>query len=77
MLAMDDHRLSRIEAEVDGLHESVQKLNTTTALLEQSVLRMITQQDKRQAWFDKIFMVGMGVFISAFVTWVIQGGLGQ
>ena len=74
---MDEHRLARIESEVDGLHDSVQKLNTTTALLEQSVLRMIQQQDKRQAWFDKIFMVTMGVLVSAFVTWIIQGGLTQ
>ena len=75
---MDDEthrRIQRLENEVDELHGAVSSISTNIALLTQSMDNMAKVQDRRSVVIDRVFMIGMGVFVSAFVTWVIRGGL--
>ena len=70
-------RISRLEESQDTLEDSLNKLNTTIALLDQTVETMAKREEKRQQFMDRTILFLVGGVISAFIAWVVRGGLGQ
>ena len=70
-------RISRLEESHETLEDSLNKLNTTIALLNQTVEAMAKREEKRQQFMDRTILFVVGGIISAFIAWVIRGGLGQ
>ena len=70
-----ERRVSSLESSHDDLSESVNALNTTIALLNQTVVTMSKNEEKRQQFFDRALLFGVGGIITAFVSWVVRGGL--
>ena len=70
-------RISRLEESHETLEDSLNKLNTTIALLNQTVETMAKREEKRQQFMDRTILFVVGGIISAFIAWVIRGGLGQ
>lgn len=70
-------RVARLEEAHGDLEASVNKLNTTIALLNQTVEIMAKNEEKRQQLLDRSVLFVVGGFISAVVAWVVRGGLGQ
>jgi len=59
------------------LNESVVKLNTTIALLNQTIEMMAKNEEKRQQLLDRSVLFIIGGFVTAGVAWIVRGGLGQ
>lgn len=76
-MASDDleRRIASLEKSHDDLSDSVIALNTTIALLNQTVTTMSKNEEKRQQFFDRTLLFGVGGIMTAFVSWVIRGGL--
>tara|TARA_R110000744_G_scaffold19915_1_gene52361 strand:+ start:1004 stop:1237 length:234 start_codon:yes stop_codon:yes gene_type:complete len=75
---MTDHleqRVSRLEQEQDNLGKALSTLNTTLALLNQSVETMSSNEEKKKQLLDKGLLFVIGGFIAAFVAWIVRGGL--
>ena len=70
-------RISRLEESQESLEDSLNKLNTTIALLNQTVEAMAKREEKRQQFMDRTILFIVGGIISAFIAWVVRGGLGQ
>jgi hypothetical protein len=70
-------RIDRLEESHQTLEDSLYKLNTTIALLNQTVEAMAKREEKRQQFFDRTSLFVVGGIISAFLAWVIRGGLSQ
>jgi len=70
-------RISRLEESHESLEDSLNKLNTTIALLNQTVETMAKREEKRQQFMDRTVLFIVGGIISAFIAWVVRGGLGQ
>ncbi len=70
-------RISRLEESHETLEDSLNQLNTTIALLNQTVEAMAKREEKRQQFMDRTILFVVGGIISAFIAWVIRGGLGQ
>jgi|TARA_Y100000296_G_scaffold21952_1_gene25977 uncharacterized coiled-coil protein SlyX len=70
-------RISRLEESHETLEDSLNKLNTTIALLNQTVETMAKREEKRQQFMDRTILFVVGGIISAFIAWVVRGGLGQ
>ena len=70
-------RISRLEESHETLEDSLNKLNTTIALLNQTVEAMAKREEKRQQFMDRTVLFVVGGIISAFIAWVVRGGLGQ
>jgi uncharacterized membrane protein len=70
-------RISRLEEAHETLEDSLNKLNTTIALLNQTVETMAKREEKRQQFIDRTILFVVGGIISAFIAWVVRGGLGQ
>ena len=70
-------RISRLEESHETLEDSLNKLNTTIALLNQTVESMAKREEKRQQFMDRTVLFVVGGIISAFIAWVVRGGLGQ
>ena len=70
-------RISRLEESHETLEDSLNKLNTTIALLNQTVETMAKREEKRQQFMDRTILFLVGGIISAFIAWVVRGGLGQ
>lgn len=70
-------RISRLEESHETLEDSLNKLNTTIALLNQTVETMAKREEKRQQFMDRTILFVVGGIISAFIAWVVKGGLGQ
>jgi|TARA_R100000081_G_C4771763_1_gene145996 hypothetical protein len=70
-------RISRLEESHETLEDSLNKLNTTIALLNQTVEAMAKREEKRQQFMDRTILFVVGGIISAFIAWVVRGGLGQ
>ncbi len=75
----DDHerRIQRLEATQADVVKSLSELNTTIALLNQTVQTMASNEEKKRQLLDKGLLFVIGAFLSAFVAWVIRGGLSQ
>ncbi len=72
-----DRRILRLEESHEAFEESLNRLNTTIALLNQTVESMAKREDKKQQFLDRTGLFVVGGIISAFLAWVIRGGLGQ
>jgi len=72
-----ERRVSKLEEANDHLEKSIIQLNTTIALLNQTVETMAKNEEKRQQLLDRSVLFVIGGFISAIVAWVVRGGLGQ
>lgn len=72
-----ERRLLKLEEANDHLEKSIVQLNTTIALLNQTVETMAKNEEKRQQLLDRSVLFVVGGFISAVVAWVVRGGLGQ
>lgn len=72
-----ERRLGKLEDSHDALEASIVQLNTTIALLNQTVETMAKNEEKRQQLLDRSVLFVIGGFISAIVAWVVRGGLGQ
>jgi len=70
-----ERRVSSLESSHDDLSDSVNALNTTIALLNQTVVAMSKNEDKRQQFMDRALLFGVGGIMTAFISWVIRGGL--
>ena len=70
-------RISRLEESQETLEDSLNQLNTTIALLNQTVETMAKREEKRQQFMDRTILFVVGGIISAFIAWVVRGGLGQ
>jgi uncharacterized coiled-coil protein SlyX len=72
-----ERRVSKLEDSNNHLEKGIVQLNTTIALLNQTVENMAKNEEKRQQLLDRSVLFVIGGFISAMVAWVIRGGLGQ
>ena len=70
-------RIDRLEESHQTLEDSLYRLNTTIALLNQTVEAMAKREEKRQQFFDRTSLFVVGGIISAFLAWVIRGGRSQ
>ena len=70
-------RLDRLEVSHETLEDSLNQLNTTIALLNQTVETLAKREEKRQQFLDRTILFAVGGIISAVVAWVVRGGLGQ
>lgn len=70
-------RLERLETSQETFEDSLNQLNTTIALLNQTVETMAKREEKRQQFLDRTILFAVGGIISAAVAWVVRGGLGQ
>jgi exonuclease VII small subunit len=72
-----ERRIGKLEESNDALEASIVQLNTTIALLNQTVETMAKSEEKRQQMLDRSVLFVIGGFISAIVAWIVRGGLGQ
>lgn len=72
-----ERRIIKLEEAYDDLESTLIKLNTTLALLNQTVENIAKAEEKKQQLMDRSILFVVGGFISATVAWVIRGGLGQ
>jgi predicted nucleic acid-binding Zn-ribbon protein len=82
---MDDNatnRLSRLESEIDDLHKdhralmsTINNINITMALLQQTLKDVKQDQQMRAAFNNKIIIFLIGGFLSAVIAFVVRGGL--
>ena len=72
-----ERRISKLEENHDDLEASIIQLNTTIALLNQTVDLMAKNEEKRQQLLDRSVLFIVGGFVSAFIAWIVRGGLGQ
>lgn len=72
-----ERRVSKLEDSHDDLDQSLTQLNTTIALLNQTVETMAKNEEKRQQLRDRSLLFVVGGLISSVMAWVIRGGLGQ
>ena len=70
-------RLLKLEEAQDHIEASLVKLDTTIALLNQTVEVMAKNEEKRQQLLDRSVLFIIGGFISAVIAWIVRGGLGQ
>jgi prefoldin subunit 5 len=76
-MTQEERRLEKLEAAYVKLEDNISELNTTIALLNQSLDNILLKEEKRQQMRDRSVLFVVGGFISAFVAWVVRGGLGQ
>lgn len=70
-------RISRLEESQEAFEDSLNSLNTTIALLNQTVEALAKREEKRQQFMDRSGLFVAGGFISAVIAWIVRGGLGQ
>jgi uncharacterized coiled-coil protein SlyX len=72
-----ERRIAKLEEAYDDLESTLIKLNTTLALLNQTVENIAKAEDKKQQLMDRSILFVVGGFISATVAWIVRGGLDQ
>ena len=72
-----ERRVVLLEATQDDLKKSLNSLNTTLALLNQTVSTMAENERKKKEMLDKGILFVIGGFIAAAVAWIVRGGLSQ
>jgi len=70
-----ERRVDKLEEVQANLSSSLNTLNTTLALLNQSVNTIATNEEKKRAMLDKGILYVLAAFIAALVAWVVRGGL--
>jgi len=71
-----NRRLDKLENAYEELEKHISELNTTIALLNQSLQGLIDKEQKRQMMRDRSLLFVIGGLISAVMAWIIRGGLG-
>lgn len=71
-----ERRVGKLEESHDALEASIVQLNTTIALLNQTVEAMAKNEEKRQQLLDRSLLFIIGGLISSVMAWIIRGGLG-
>jgi prefoldin subunit 5 len=79
---MSDHedlvrRVERLEETQDEFSDAIHQLNTTVALLNKTVETMAQAEEKRETFRSRGLLFVLGAFITAFMSWVMSGGMGQ
>ena len=72
-----NRRISRLEESQETLENSLNQLNTTIALLNQTVESMSKREEKRQQFQDRTILFVVGSTVAAVSAWIFRGGLGQ
>lgn len=72
-----ERRITKLEENHDDLEASIIQLNTTIALLNQTVDLMAKNEEKRQQLLDRSMLFVIGGFVSAIIAWIVRGGLSQ
>ena len=79
---MSEERFTHVEKELDELYTSqkalevsVNSLNVTIALLNQSLQEMKKEYETRHQFGQKVQFFVLSLFLSAAVSFVITGGL--
>lgn len=57
------------------MEKTLNELNTTLALLNQTVENILKREDERKSMQNKTVMFVVGSFIAAAMAWLIKGGL--
>ena len=70
-----ERRVERLEQEQDKLGNSLNELNTTLALLNQSVTVMAANEKTKKEMLEKGILFVIFAFGASFITWIIRGGL--
>lgn len=68
-------RVERLEEEISRLCATINELNLTIAILNQTVESMSASEKRRTELRDKSVLYLIGGVISAALVWVINGGL--
>jgi hypothetical protein len=79
---MSDHedlvrRVERLEETQDEFSDAIHQLNTTVALLNKTVEMMASAEEKRETFRSRGLLFVLGSFITAFMAWVMSGGMSQ
>jgi prefoldin subunit 5 len=79
---MSDHedlvrRVERLEETQDEFSDAIHQLNTTVALLNKTVEMMAQAEEKRETFRSRGLLFVLGSFITAFMAWVMSGGMSQ
>lgn len=72
-----ERRIAKLEDSHNTLEASITNLDKTIALLHQTVETMAKNEEKKKAMLDKGLLFIVGGFITAFIAWIVRGGLGQ
>ena len=75
---MTDHlerRVEKLEETQANLSTSLNTLNTTLALLNQSVNNIAENEEKKRVMLERGLLYVVGGFLAAFVAWIARGGL--
>lgn len=79
---MSDHedlvrRVERLEETQDEFSDAIHQLNTTVALLNKTVEMMASAEEKRETFRSRGLLFILGSFITAFMAWIMSGGMSQ
>lgn len=79
---MSDHddlvrRVERLEETQDEFSDAIHELNTTVALLNKTVEMMAKAEEKRETFRTRGLLFVLGSFITAFMAWIMGGGMSQ
>ena len=79
---MSDHedlvrRVERLEETQDEFSDAIHQLNTTVALLNKTVEMMASAEEKRETFRSRGLLFVLGSFITAFMAWIMSGGMSQ
>ena len=72
-----ERRITKLEQSHDDLSQNLTQLNTTIALLNQTVEIMSKNEEKRQQILDRSVLFIIGGIATAFLSWIIRGGLSE
>lgn len=72
-----ERRVEKLEIAHDTLEKSLNQLNTTLALLNQSVETMAKNEEKKKQMLDKGLLFVIFSFGASFIAWIIGGGLSE
>lgn len=59
----------------DELRQTLSELNKTLALLNHSLKDLQVREEARRSTVNKIVVLVVGTFVTAFMAWVLKGGL--
>ena len=71
-----NRRIDKLEESQEAFEDTLSRLVTTVALFEQTVQSMAKREEKRDQFNERALLFAVGGLISAFIAWVVRGGLG-